>query len=319
MDGRVRLGLRVDQELPVLDPISDIRCEVREQGEVRERRLLHVREDPEPAARHRTDRASALRLLEFVLAVAEQNEVQLEEPVEEPRNLADDLRRVTDLGGACELDHVPHALLHRIEVPDHERDVSEDAAHARLELGVHVVAESAVDLEVHERLAVLGFPPGPDADQPPLLVADRPDHRVEQTLDRETARREFLGDRVDEEGRVVGVDLDDRAVASVPVDVGLGVEDADGGRLEAAAVREREGGGGEREQLVGRDRLEVVFSQASQQRSGEGGERLGPVGPDRSLGTLLRPGMRTGLGLTPDPSQHLFDLGMELGGGGGAR
>ncbi len=53
---------------------------------------------------------------------------------------------------------MPHALLHRIEVPDNERDVSEDAAHARLELGVHLVAESAVHLEVHERLAVVGLP-----------------------------------------------------------------------------------------------------------------------------------------------------------------
>jgi hypothetical protein len=99
------------------------------------------------------------------------------------------------------------------------------------------------------------------------------------------------------------------------VDIGLGVEDADGGRLEAAAVREREGGGGEREQLVGRDRLEIVIRQASQERSGEGRDRLASIGLDRSLGAVLR----TGLGAAPDPSQHLLDLGMELGGGGGAR
>ncbi len=91
MDGRVRLGLRVDQELPVLDAIPDIRCDVREQGEVRERRLLDVREDPEPAVRHRADRASALRIQQLVLAVAEQDEIQLEEPVEELRHLIDDL------------------------------------------------------------------------------------------------------------------------------------------------------------------------------------------------------------------------------------
>ncbi len=148
---------------------------------------------------------------------------------------------------------------------------------------------------------------------------------MEQTLDRETTRRELLRDRVDEEGRVVGRGLDDRAVASVPVHVGIGVEDADGGRLEAAAVREREGGGGERVQLVGRDRLEVVIRQASQERSSEGGDRRGPLDPDRSLGCLgsagsgLGSGLSSGLAFAPDPSQHLLDLGMELGGGGGGR
>ena len=98
----------------------------------------------------------------------------------------------------------------------------------------------------------------------------------------------------------------DGAVASVAVVVEVGVEDADGGGLEASAVGELEGGGRERVQLVGRDRFEVVVGQPAQQRASED---LEGFGPSSRVGRLAR-----------DPSEHLLDLGMELGGcPGGAR
>ncbi len=208
---------------------------------------------------------------------------------------------------------MPDALLHRVEVPHHQRDVAQDAADALLELGVHLVAQGAIDLEVHEGLAVLGLTPRPHLDEPALFVPDRSDHRVQEPLDREAARGELLGDRVDQERRVVGRDLDHRAVASVPVDVGIGVEDPHGGGFEAPAVGEGERGGGERVQLVGRDRLEVVFGEAAEQRAREGADGLGPL----PCGVGPRP--RLGAGLTRDPSEHLLDPGVKLGGGGGAR
>ena len=166
-----------------------------------------------------------------------------------------------------------------------------------------LVREAAVDLEVHEGLAVLGFRPGQHLVEAALFVADRADDRVEEALDREAPRRELLRDRVDEERRVVGRNLDDGPVAAIAVVLRIGVEDADGRRLEASAVSELEGGGREREQLVGRDLFEVFVGQPAQQRSGEDLERVGPLG----------------VGLSRDPSQHLLDLGMELGGCPGGR
>ena len=198
---------------------------------------------------------------------------------------------------------MPDLLLHRVEVPDHERDVSEDPAYPRLELRVHLVGETAVDLEVHEGLAALGLPAGHHLDEATLLVSDGADDRVEEALDREPSRRELLGDRVDEEGRVIGGDLDDGSVAPVAVVLEVGVEHADGGCLEATAVRELEGGGRERVQLVRRDLFEVVVGQPSQQRASEDLEGFGP----------------SRLGLPGDPSEHLLDLGMELGGCPGGR
>ena len=303
MHGRIRLGLRIDQELAVLDPVADVGGEIRQQGQLRERRLLDVRQDPESAAGNRPDRAALLRVQQLVLAVAEQHEVQLQEPVEELGDLLDHLGGVAHVGRARQLDHVPDPVLHRIEVPDHERDVSEDPTDALLELGRHLVAERTIDLEMHQGLAVFGFPARPHADEMPLLVAIRADHRVEQPFDRETPRRQLLRDRVDEEGRIVGHDLDDGPVAAIAVGVRVRVEDAHGGSLEASALREREGGGRERVQLVGRDPFEVVFGQAPQEGPGE---RLDRLAPPR-------------LGLTPDPREHLLDLGMEFGGTGCGR
>ncbi len=299
VDRRVRLGLRVDQQLPVLDPIADVGRERREQRELRERRGADVREDPQTAAGNRLDRTSLLRLQQLVFAVAEEDEVQLEQPVEELRDLFDDLGWVADLGGARQLHHVPHPVLHRVEVPDHERDVPEDAAHARLEIGVHLVGQRPVDLEVHEGLAMLGLSPGHHARETTLLVADRADHRVEQAFDGETPGGELLRDGVDEERRVVGGDLDHRSEAGVAVDLRIGVEDADGGGVEASAVREVEGRGRQRVELVGGDLFEVLIGQPPEEGSGED---LAGFGAVRRL-----PG---------DPGQHLLDLGMEFGGGG---
>ena len=145
---------------------------------------------------------------------------------------------------------------------------------------------------------MFGFSAGQHLDEAALFVSDRADHRMEEALDREPSRRELLRDRVDEERRVVGGHLDDGPVAAIAVVVQVGVEDADGRSLEASAVGELEGGGRECEQFVGRDLFEVVVGQTAQQRAGEDLERFGPLRA----------------GLSGDPSQHLLDLGMELGG-----
>ena len=138
----VRLGLRIDQQLPVLDPIADVGRQRGQQRQLRERRRVDVGEDPQTAAGHRLDRATLVGLQKLVLAVAQQDEVQLEQPIEELHDLLDHLGRVANLGGAGKLHHVLDAILHRIEVPDHERDVPEDAAHPSLELGVDLVRQS---------------------------------------------------------------------------------------------------------------------------------------------------------------------------------
>jgi hypothetical protein len=83
----------------------------------------------------------------------------------------------------------------------------------------------------------------------------------------------------------------------------ISVEDADGRGLEGPAVRELEGGGRERVQLVDRDLFEIVVRQAPEQRPGEDLEGFGAIR----------------FGVPGDPSEHLLDLGMELGGCLGGR
>ena len=87
--GRVRVRLREDQQVAVLDASSQPGIEGVEQRGVGERRAAHIRQDAEPAAGNRADRPAVRRLVQLVLAIAQEDEVELQEPVEEVDRLAD--------------------------------------------------------------------------------------------------------------------------------------------------------------------------------------------------------------------------------------
>ena len=125
----VRVRLREDEQVAALDAGPHHVVEARRGASTSANaERLHVAQDAEPAAGHGPDRRASLTVDvdELVLAISEQDEVQLREPFEEVDRLADLLRRVADGRGPSELDHVADALLHRLEVAHHEPHVVQD-------------------------------------------------------------------------------------------------------------------------------------------------------------------------------------------------
>ncbi len=131
---------------------------------------LDVGEDAESAPGRGSDGAPIRRIDQLVLAITQEDEVQLEEPVEEVDRLADLLWGVTHRSEAGQLQHVVGAILHRLEVAHHQPDVPQDRLDPFFQVGSGCVGQTAIELEVHDRLAVRGVPSRGDTLQTSLLV-----------------------------------------------------------------------------------------------------------------------------------------------------
>ena len=154
---------------------------------------------------------------EDVLAVAEQDEVPVEQPLEEGSRLLDLVERVTGGARARRVDHLRHASAHRLVVTDGRLNVAEHEPNARFELAELLRSEVAAHLEVHHRLAHRRLASMHDPPYAAFGVALGPDHRVVDEPDVEPPCAQLLRHRVDEERRVLAVRLDDRPHGLVPV------------------------------------------------------------------------------------------------------
>ena len=133
--GRVGVRLREDQQVAVLDASSQPGFEGVEERGVRERRAAHVRQDAEPATGNRADRPAVRRVVQLVLAIAQEDEVELQQPVQEVDGLAHLLRRIAHGGLTRHLQHVVGSILHRFEVAHDEPDVAKDPSDAVFQIG----------------------------------------------------------------------------------------------------------------------------------------------------------------------------------------
>ena len=134
MDGRRPVRLRVDQQVTALDTRPQVRLDRVERHRLLVRRPVELREDPETRPGHGRERATLGQVDQLVLAIAEEDEVQVQQPLEEGNRLGHLVRRVQRRTGARDLDHVARRVLHRLEVADREPDVAQDAADRPLEL-----------------------------------------------------------------------------------------------------------------------------------------------------------------------------------------
>ena len=173
---------------------------------------------------------------------------------------------------------MPGALLHGLEVANHEVHVVQDLGDLPFQVRALGLAEAAFELVMHHGLAVRCVPARHHPLDPTALVANRPDDRVDQQPDPELARRELLADGVHQERRVVRVRLHDRADRPVALVGVRGHEHADRRRLVPALVGEGERRGDHREQEVGPMVLKLLIGEPSQERPREGGEGVPPIG-----------------------------------------
>ena len=102
--GRVGVGLREDQQVAVLDPASEPGIEASRAAWCRRTSSGSTSDRmPSPLPGTALDRAAVGRVDQLVLAVAQEDEVQLQQPVEEVDRLADLLRGVAHGRLACHL------------------------------------------------------------------------------------------------------------------------------------------------------------------------------------------------------------------------
>ena len=296
MDRRVRVGLREHQEVAVLDAPAQAGVERIEQRRIGERRAPDIGEDAETAPGRCADRTSVGRVDELVLAVAKEDEVQLEEPVEEVDRLADLLGGVPHGGQTCQLQHVVRAILHRLEIAHHQTDVTQDGPDTVLEIGPGYVGQPTIQLEVHDGLAVRCVPGRRHSLQTPFLVARRAHDRVQDPADHQVPCGELLGDGVDQEGRVVDVGLEDRARRREPVVGDLRVERSHHPGLQTPSVDELERRADEPVELFRRSRDDLLVGEASQEGLRERGDGLPSLNGDTLIDQRKEwPECRTGL------------------------
>ena len=160
---------------------------------------------------------------QVVLAIAEEDEVQVEQPLEERDGLGDLLRRVQRGARRGDLDHAAGGVAHRVEVAHRQLDVPRIPRIACSSSVRSCPVRPLLELEVHQRLAVRRLlrtctirsmrPSGPRS------IAD---HRVDHATNGQTPRLELLVDRVVQERGVGRADLDHRARGLVPVAGTLG-------------------------------------------------------------------------------------------------
>ena len=307
VDGREPVRLRDDQQVALERALAHVVGQVRERPRPRVGGRRLVGEDPQPRSGH--DAVGPVG--DPVLAVAEQDEVVGQQPLEEGDGLVDLVVGVAGEAGAGELDHAPAALGHRREVEHGAADVAEDRLGALGERRQLVRVQPAVEVEVHDRLARGRLARVQHAGDPAVGDPLQPEDRVQHADDADPLRLELGADAVDEERQVVGVRLEHAAGALVAVLLGRRVERADGDRAVAAGGREverardlgeqrlrRRGLGG-----VGGEPAEVLGGECAQRgrvlRTALGDQRQQPLadGCDGELPRLGRSGH-------PAPSCH---------------
>ncbi len=195
-------------------------------GQLAERRrhVLVGPEDAEAGAGQRTQQLVLAVPLEPVLAVPEEREVVVGQPLEQLATLAD-LVGIQRRRFLLELvDDGEHLGVHLLPVLDRLPDVAQHPLHGLLDLrGVVVAVAHPVDLDVHPGLAdrPVGGLERAVLDRHHALegagdVADDVEVRVDDDVHAAELARELHRERVDEERHVVGDHLDHRVAARRP-------------------------------------------------------------------------------------------------------
>ena len=297
VDGRGRVGLGQQQDLRLAPDVERLAAQ-------RLGRLGgSAAQDPEPRAVDRLQPRLVALVDQVVLAVAEEREVVVDQPVEERLGLLDERRIHAGRRVAVELvDQRRRAGAHLLPVLDRGADLGQHPLDRLPQLVEQHPIVLAPDLDVDDRFAdhvLRGGVVLEHLDQLALGVAPDPDHRVDHQVDPVPEPPELHRHRVDDERHVVGDDLDQRVrrlppvllevrvvdphlrLARLPVLGQVPVRDRGAVQVERVAVRE----------VLGRDPLVVLADERLARRDLAGGQALPHAFADRvdQLGLEIRP------------------------------
>ena len=209
MHGGPRIGAGDQQQLRAV-PVAAARG--RQVGERGERPPAFVAQQPEPGPRLGHESGAAPGAFDAICAEPEEREMVVLDPFEEGAHLfqllAIDRRR-----RRLQIRDVPaQRLAHAAPVLDRSPDVVERGAHLRRHRVEHLLLGLAIGLDADHRLddgSLAGFVDGTDRNDAAVFPAMEPHHGVDHEMARVPAPVQDHAHRVDQEGHVVGDDLDD--------------------------------------------------------------------------------------------------------------
>ena len=118
---RLAVGLGDDQQRAAEHPLAQVGRQLADPLGHRERRARLVGQDAQPRVGDDRDQRVVIVAVDRVLAVAEEDEVVVRQPLQEGHGLGDLVPRVAGGRHLGELDHPAHAVGHRVEVPHGQR------------------------------------------------------------------------------------------------------------------------------------------------------------------------------------------------------
>ena len=239
VDGRLGVRLRHDHERPAEDPLAHRLVELGHGHRLRVAGPGLVREQAQARSRDDPGRRLTVDLRGLVLAVAQVDEVVVGEPAQELDRLVHLVERVARARRLGDLDHPLDPLHHRQEVANGEPQAREAPPKRVLERLEARVVERAVGLEVHDRLAPRRAAGGRHRLDGAVGGPLDPHHGVQHETHLAAEVVQLGRHRIDEERRVLDVDVDDRARRRPAVAVRVGVERAHAKLAGRAAVHER--------------------------------------------------------------------------------
>ena len=235
--GREAVGLGDDHQVAGRGPLAHVVRQRRERHRLGEARARLVGEQAEAGAGHDAD----LLVGDLVLAVAEEDEVVLEQPVQERDRLVDLVVGVDDGPGAGQMAHPPRrgrpspGSRARPRGPARARCARRPRRSASVSAGSRRSRSKCMtDSRVlaSRGCSTAAMRPSPLRSTPMIGCSTR--------CTRAPVRLQLGGHRVDQERPVLGVRLDHRPVRLVAVVLGAGVARPHRDRVRAAAVGELE-------------------------------------------------------------------------------
>ena len=213
MHGRPRVRFRQGEQALLAREPPHLRRQLREAD--RDRPLVACAKDAEARAGHCPQHVLPVLGEDVVLAIAEEREVVVVDPLEQVARLGELVRRDRRRRLVERDEQAADALAHRRPVVDRGAHVLEGAAQAGTHPLERLGARLPVDLDMDQRLGqpVLAA----DLEQPALRVPANAHDLTDHEVDRSPAPCHGHGDGVDEERHVVDDGLDDGVPRLPPV------------------------------------------------------------------------------------------------------